>query len=94
MQSELKRRLRVIDNSVDSVVHDITCFGAHEKYGVSCERKHCQQWISHPESNNCVMIAAQKGPHTLQEIGKIYGLTRMRICQIEKGIYKKIKEKS
>ena len=28
----------------------------------------------------------------LQEIGKIYGLTRMRICQIEKMILKKIKD--
>jgi DNA-directed RNA polymerase sigma subunit (sigma70/sigma32) len=27
---------------------------------------------------------------TLQEIGTIYGLTRMRICQIEKSVYEKL----
>jgi len=63
-------------------------------HGVNCQRKTCSQWISNPENHNCVMIAAQKGPHTLQEIGKIYGLTRMRICQIEKGIYEKIRSRS
>jgi DNA-directed RNA polymerase sigma subunit (sigma70/sigma32) len=39
------------------------------------------------------MIAAQNGPHTLQTIGEIYGLTRMRICQVEKSIIERIKEK-
>jgi len=38
------------------------------------------------------MIAAQEGPHTLQKIGQIYGLTRMRICQIEKSIFEKIRK--
>lgn len=83
-----KQKLRL------NVVNDLTCYGAHEAYNVDCQRKKCQQWISHSPDHNCVMLAAQKGPHTLQEIGKIYGLTRMRICQIEKGIYEKIKSKS
>ncbi|NBP02925.1 MAG: hypothetical protein EBU90_22995 [Proteobacteria bacterium] len=43
------------------------------------------------DSFNCVIIASQNGPYTLQKIGKIYGLTRMRICQIEKTIIQKIK---
>jgi DNA-directed RNA polymerase sigma subunit (sigma70/sigma32) len=46
----------------------------------------------HPEGHNCVMIAAMEGPHTLQKIGQIYGLTRMRICQIEKNIFEKIRK--
>ena len=68
------------------------CFDVHSSYGVSCQRENCKHFIMDSNNQNCVIIAAQKGPHTLQNIGKIYGLTRMRICQIEKKIYKKIKE--
>ena len=68
----------------------VTCFSVHAKYDIDCERKSCDQWISCPQEHNCVLIAAQKGTHTLQEIGEIYNLTRMRICQIEKSIYKKL----
>jgi len=40
------------------------------------------------------MIAAQNGPHTLQTIGKWFSLTRMRICQIEKNVFSKIKKET
>lgn len=69
----------------------LTCFEAQCMYNVCCQRKRCKNWINDPEDNNCVVIAIKNGPKTLQEIGKIYGLTRMRICQIEKAIYEKIK---
>jgi len=68
-----------------------TCFSLHEKHGVSCLKKSCENWIQHEAGNNCVIITSKSGPKTLQEIGQIYGLTRMRICQIEKGIYEKVK---
>ena len=77
------------DENLDS---EITCCDAHAKYNVCCERKHCRNWIPDPEDNNCVIVAIKNGPKTLQDIGKIYGLTRMRICQIEKTIYEKIKD--
>ena len=38
------------------------------------------------------MLAAKEGPMTLQEIGEIFDVTRMRICQIEKSIMKKMSE--
>ena len=76
----------------DNVVEGTTCFSVLSKQGVDCQRKKCPHWISNPAGHNCVMISANNGPHTLQEIGKIYGLTRMRICQIEKGIYEKIRK--
>ena len=90
MQSR-KRRLNVIKNNSD-VVEGVTCFSVLSKYGVDCHREQCPHWIQHRDGHNCVMIAAENGPHTLQEIGKIYGLTRMRICQIEKDIFNKIKK--
>lgn len=75
----------------DTAVKDATCFSVLAKHDVDCQRKNCPNWIPYEDGNNCVMIAAGNGPHTLQEIGKIYGLTRMRICQIEKGIHEKIR---
>lgn len=68
-----------------------TCFSLHEKHNVCCQKKSCNNWIQYHDSKNCVILASKSGPKTLQEIGKIYGLTRMRICQIEKIIYEKIK---
>ena len=74
-----------------SVINE-SCFSLHEKHNVSCHRKTCDNWIQNEGGKNCVVITSKSGPKTLQEIGEIYGLTRMRICQIEKGIYQKVKE--
>jgi DNA-directed RNA polymerase sigma subunit (sigma70/sigma32) len=73
------------------VISDKTCFSLHEYYNVDCQKKSCNNWISYSSGKNCVIIASKAGPKTLQEIGKIYNLTRMRICQIEKNIYEKVK---
>lgn len=67
------------------------CFEAVDLSNCSCEKKDCKQWIDYSEGKNCLLITTQAGPLTLNEIGKIYGLTRMRICQIEKNIYQKIR---
>lgn len=74
------------------IVKDVTCYEAIEKNQLPCMRKTCKQWIDYECGKNCVIITTQMGPLTLREIGKIYGLTRMRICQIEKNIYQKIRE--
>lgn len=68
-----------------------TCYVLHEELQKSCKDKQCKNWIDYKDGNNCVIIASKSGPKTLQEIGKIYGLTRMRICQLEKTIYEKVK---
>jgi len=66
------------------------CFEVHEKYEKLCKNESCRHWITCKESMNCTLIAAKKGPMTLQQIGDIFGVTRMRICQLEKRILKKI----
>jgi len=69
---------------------NITCFDACEACNVDCEKIDCRYWIDHTQSKNCTLIASRDGPMTLQQIGDIFGVTRMRICQLEKRILKKI----
>jgi hypothetical protein len=71
-------------------VQEMTCFKAHKECQKQCGRTTCRYWIDHPKSQNCTLIASDEGPHTLQQIGEIFGVTRMRICQIEKSILKKL----
>ena len=67
-----------------------TCFNEHKKRQLSCCNNSCRYWIEYPAYHNCTMIASKDKTHTLQEIGDLFGITRMRICQIEKGIIQKL----
>ena len=66
------------------------CFEAFSQENKSCDKNTCRYWINCHSSKNCTILATQKGPMTLQEIGEIFGVTRMRICQIEKKILEKV----
>lgn len=79
------KNLHVLNNAENE-----TCFSAHKQHKVPCNRTQCEQWINNNKSQNCILIATQDGPKTLQEVGEVFGLTRMRICQIEKAIFEKI----
>lgn len=68
------------------------CFNAHMKYQSPCSKKNCRYWIDFKSCQNCTILASRKGPLTLQEIGNIFGITRMRVCQLEKRILKKISD--
>ncbi len=57
----------------------------------SCKEKSCRHWIACKEKKNCAIIASEDGPKTLQEIGDYYGISRMRVCQIEKALLAKLK---
>tara|TARA_Y100000034_G_C6850461_1_gene385799 strand:+ start:1117 stop:1350 length:234 start_codon:yes stop_codon:yes gene_type:complete len=69
------------------------CYVYQEKECTGCSVKNCRYWINHTKSGNCVIVGAKKENWTLQDVGKIFGVTRMRICQIEKTIINKIKKK-
>jgi len=66
------------------------CFQLHEEKGICCNNKACRLWIKANDHQNCTIVASKKGPMSLQQIGDILGVTRMRICQIEKKVVEKL----
>jgi len=70
------------------------CYIYQEKKCAGCKIKACRYWINHKESGNCVIVASKNENWTLQDVGEVFGVTRMRICQIEKTIIAKIKKKT
>lgn len=66
------------------------CYDQLESCDKACTNKSCRQWIKSTENQNCTIVAARKGPMSLQQIGDILGVTRMRICQIEKKVVEKL----
>lgn len=76
----------------DSIIENTTCFSEHEKRNLKCKKEECRYWISSNSHLNCALLGAKKGPLTLQEIGDIFSVTRMRICQIEKTILNKVQD--
>ena len=81
------------DNKNEDVLEN-SCFETYKKYFKKCNNKNCRYWHDLESSNNCIINKSNNNPHTLQEIGDILGITRMRVCQIEKRIIKKLKELS
>lgn len=72
----------------------MVCYEYNKKNGKKCQKNKCKYWIKHKESNNCVVVGASKENYwTLEKIGSIIGVTRMRVCQIEKKAISKIKQK-
>jgi hypothetical protein len=67
------------------------CYEMHARTGEGCVKNSCRYNFDNSACQNCVLIASTKR-HTLQEIGDMYGVTRMRICQIEKKATEKLGE--
>ena len=82
---------------MSNIVNDTTCFDTHKSKNKSCNVKTCRHWHNLEESNNCILNKVSDNLEknvdmTLQEIGDIFNITRMRICQIEKNSLKKLKK--
>jgi len=72
--------------------NETTCWQANSENETPCRNNECRLWLKCKTKQNCTIIAAHSGPMTLQEIGNLHGLTRMRICQVEKEALRKIRE--
>jgi len=71
---------------------DQYCYDAVRQKKEPCKNNGCRHFLNSEKNYNCALLAAEQGPLTLQEIGDIFGVSRMRICQIEKAILKKLKK--
>lgn len=76
-----------------NAIDNTTCFAEHKARKIQCNKTECRMWMNCGKSLNCCLIASEE-EHTLQEIGDIFGVTRMRICQLEKAIIRKIDSNS
>tara|TARA_B100000131_G_C17741542_1_gene461260 strand:+ start:271 stop:507 length:237 start_codon:yes stop_codon:yes gene_type:complete len=74
--------------------YSTACFNEHKINNISCKNKKCRYWHKIKGANNCIINASQEKTYTLQEIGDLFDITRMRVCQIEKAALEKIKKKS
>jgi hypothetical protein len=69
---------------------DSKCYMVIADSNHPCQNNSCRHFLRSELDLNCSIIASQSGPKTLQEIGDYYGISRMRVCQIEKAILKKL----
>jgi len=74
----------------NKIKKNITCFSSHEKFNVNCNKKNCRYYLEYPDHQNCVINMSKDKKYTMQKIGEIFNITRMRVCQIEKNTLKKL----
>jgi DNA-directed RNA polymerase specialized sigma subunit len=69
-----------------------TCFSAHKSCQKSCINNKCRYWHEMDTHNNCIINMVNENEDlTLEKVGELFNVTRMRICQIEKNIIDKLK---
>ena len=70
------------------------CFEHNKEFKNNCKKKYCRYWIDCKASKNCAILASEGDvKFTLEDVGNIFKVTRMRICQIEKNAMQKLREK-
>ena len=68
------------------------CFKYHKETESNCEKINCRYWVDSDSSQMCCLnLIDQRENFTLEDVGKIFNVTRMRICQIEKRAIEKLK---
>ena len=73
----------------ENVCKRLTCYERHDNENTQCLKNNCDHWVNSNTSNCAIICSKQK--LTFEQIGKMFDLTRMRICQIEKKALKKIR---
>lgn len=69
-----------------------TCFYYHKELNKCCKNTNCRYFQENlKDSQNCIINESNEKEHTLEEIGDIFEISRMRICQLEKQIVGKLK---
>jgi DNA-directed RNA polymerase specialized sigma subunit len=78
---------------MENNIAEKTCFYYHKELNKCCKKSSCRYWQENlKENQNCIINKANEKEHTLEEIGNIFEISRMRICQLEKNIINKIKK--
>lgn len=71
-----------------------TCFNIHKEKNKQCQTTSCRYWHKLSCSQNCMINKINENKDmTLQEIGDMFNVTRMRVCQIEKKAVGLLKDK-
>ena len=78
---------------MNNELNKTTCFKAHKNCNKNCMQKKCRYWHNLDTHNNCIInLVNENEEMTLEKVGDLFSVTRMRICQIEKNVIDKLKE--
>ncbi len=78
--------------SDEKILAEKTCFYYHKELNKCCKKSDCRYYQENLQrSQNCIINESNEHEHTLEEIGDIFDISRMRICQLEKQIVGKLK---
>lgn len=70
----------------------MTCFEIHARDKTRCGKASCKYFLEKAAShNNCTLNAAEN-PQTLETVGELLDLSRMRVCKVEKIVRTKCRE--
>ena len=60
-----------------------------------CKKEDCNLWIKYGKDLNCTLVSVKKhGRLGLKEVGERLGISYVRVSQIEKEAFKKLKKKN